>query len=1342
MTSSLPPPTIFIPGESVWNHFLERLENTFLYCGVTCKEVKKAYLLAALNDEVLSLLHSLCLPTKVTNKNFEELTDLLTQHFKPVKSCFAARKEFYSLQQNSGETVVEFSARVRKSASDCQFGAELEVIMRDIFILGLTQTKIRERLMEEDPTDKSLTFSKALTLAAAKEASLKSTSAPQIKIEPSDSFYMSKKSVSSQKPSYQKTEQQQPCEVCGRKNHPTKSCKYKAYSCHKCHKKGHLAPVCKTKFLTEETTEEEVTLCDSFFNFPTCHQNDFTMDLNIFGQIYTFEIDTGSFYNIIAEKFYLENFKKVPLCQNEVKLCDYVGHKIHPMGKIKLLVGNDSKFHELEFHVIPNGGPPLIGRQGLKMLKSTYSEQILFVDPYIKNISNDISNIIKSYPKVFQPSLGTFSNYKITLQLKEGTQPKFFKARPLPILLKSKVEDELNRLLELGILEKVECSEWATPIVPVLKSDGSIRICGDYRLTINPVLLSNQYPLPRLDHICSSFGGAKFFSKIDLKDAYQQLLLEDKSKSLTTINTHIGLLRYTRLCFGITSAPGEFQKVVDDLLRGLQGVGSLLDDIYISGRTREEHNQRLDKVLKILNSSNLRVKVSKCSFGCTSMEYLGHKFDEKGLHATDKHIKAIINAPPPKDATALKSFLGLVSFHLKFIPNASEILYPLYRLGKKDVKFIWTKSCHIAFEKIKKILTSEPVLAHFDPSLPLQLTVDASAKAVGAVLSHIDDKNNERPIAYASKMLTDAQQKYATIEREAWAIIFGITHFKDYLFLKEFTLVTDHRPLLFIFGERKGIPIYAANRLQRWAYLISNYNYKIKYIKSKENRADYLSRIECRGSLTDPDDKMSYLNFIHENLPFRISWHTIRQETRIDPILSQVIRILMHGGSLPDKNENLKPYRKRFDQLTVDHGCVMWGYRVIIPEKFQNKILQLLHANHLGAVKMKSFARNYFWWPALDRDIEQCANSCETCCHFRPSPPKAVLQPYPWPKNPWTRIHIDFLGPINKKISCFVVMDSTTKWIEGFFVSSMTAETAMSKLSELFARFGLPRALTSDGAKCFVGAEFSAFLFKYGIQHLVGAPFHPQSNGSAESAVKIVKKCILKSLAEEKNLSQSLNDYLLQYRNTEHATTGESPANLLLKRKPRTIFDLLLPSTEEIVETHQEKMIRNGGQRRKMFHVGELVWARDFRLNKPNWTKGCVQDTLGPQTYLIKTEDNLLWKRHLNQLWPYLQGNNSPDICQSRSQSPVPDDSIGSPRHCNTDTVEEVEQDIERSELNQGRNSPKDVLNERVNLTPNEVLDTGQEDFQMEENINPHQEQATPSLPKRIVRKPVRYSPE
>ena len=212
----------------------------------------------------------------------------------------------------------------------------------------------------------------------------------------------------------------------------------------------------------------------------------------------------------------------------------------------------------------------------------------------------------------------------------------------------------------------------------------------------------------------------------------------------------------------------------------------------------------------------------------------------------------------------------------------------------------------------------------------------------------------------------------------------------------------------------------------------------------------------------------------------------------------------------------------------------MWGCRVIVPEKFKKAILQQLHSNHIGATNMKSFARSYFWWPHLDRDIEQTATACEICCQFRPTPPKAMLQPWPWPKQPWTRIHVDFLGPIQKTINFFVIMDATSKWIEAFQVPALTAACAIDKLIEVFGRFGLPRSLTSDGAKCFVGNEFSEFLDKLNIiQHMVWASFHPQSNGAAESAVKIGKRCVLKTMAnsQKTSLSQALNRFLLQYRN-------------------------------------------------------------------------------------------------------------------------------------------------------------------------------------------------------------------
>nr|XP_024219289.1 uncharacterized protein K02A2.6-like [Halyomorpha halys] len=287
------------------------------------------------------------------------------------------------------------------------------------------------------------------------------------------------------------------------------------------------------------------------------------------------------------------------------------------------------------------------------------------------------------------------------------------------------------------------------------------------------------------------------------------------------------------------------------------------------------------------------------------------------------------------------------------------------------------------------------------------------------------------------------------------------------------------------------------------------------------------------------------------------------------------------GMKLPT-DESLRPFIYRENELTVEQGCLMWGYRVIIPAKFQHAILKELHSSHLGATKKKAYARNYFWWPKMDKDIQDLAKSCDICCTMRGAPPKSVLHPWPHPHVPWTRLHMDYLGPINGRISVFVVCDSTSKWIEAKIVKSTTAQTAIEILSDMFARFGLPRAISSDGARCFTGHEMTSFLKSHSIRHLVGAPFHPQTNGAGESAVKIVKTFLKKAISENPSnqyLQLSLNKFLSQYRNTEHAATGDSPANMLLKRKARTLFDQLLPSSNEQVSARQEEWIARGGRR-------------------------------------------------------------------------------------------------------------------------------------------------------------------
>ena len=382
------------------------------------------------------------------------------------------------------------------------------------------------------------------------------------------------------------------------------------------------------------------------------------------------------------------------------------------------------------------------------------------------------------------------------LKLKQDSQPKFVPARSIPFAIKDAVAQEIQHLESVGILKKVEFSRWATPVVPVLKRDGSFRICGDFKVTLNPALEVDQHPIPKPEDIFASLAGGELFTTLDLYQAYQQLLLDEESSELVTLNTHLGLYCYSQLPFGVASAPAIFQGTMDQLLNGLTGVRFYLDDIIITGKSTEEHLNHLPRLLEWLQDKGFRLKKDKCHFLQSSVEYLGHVIDTNGLHTTPTKQQAIAEARAPTNTSELRSFLGLVNYYGRFLPNVSTTLHPLNRLLQKRAAWVWFKKCKEAFQAIKGMLSSDQVLAHYNPTLPLSLAADASAYGVGAVISQKYADGGEHPIAYASRTLMPAEQKYAQVEKEALALVFGVKRFHQYLYGRHFTLITvpDHHP--------------------------------------------------------------------------------------------------------------------------------------------------------------------------------------------------------------------------------------------------------------------------------------------------------------------------------------------------------------------------------------------------------------------------------------------------------------------------------------------------------------------------------------------------------------------
>ena len=447
--------------------------------------------------------------------------------------------------------------------------------------------------------------------------------------------------------------------------------------------------------------------------------------------------------------------------------------------------------------------------------------------------------------------------------------------------------------------------------------------------------------LSRESKTCSQlWNRATRSQKIDLRQAYLQLPLEDYSKLLTTINTHKGLYVYNRLVFEITSSPAIWQRTMDKILQGLPGVQCNQDDMIITGRTDEKHLTNLRNVLSRLQEYGLNANASKCSFFRKEVVFCGMKVTEVGVHKTEDKSNAVKNAPIPSNKTELRSFLGMVNYYHKWLNNITHIAKPLYSLLQEKNPFKWNSACDEAFSKIKEMVASDKVLIRYDPNLPVRLACDASPYGIGAVLSQVTSTGDERPIAHASRTLNKGEENYH-LDKEALAIVWAVKKFFHYLCGRKFTLITDHQPLKFIFNPSKGIPAMSAARQQRDAIFLSGFNYDIEYRRQRRRSLPITSPIHClfRGWW---GGRCTVL--------FRGVGDDASQ--RRDPLISEIMNYVEHDNWPHKVSANLQPFSTRCHELSVQQGCLLWGHRLIVPAKLRKDILSSLHMGHLGVVKM------------------------------------------------------------------------------------------------------------------------------------------------------------------------------------------------------------------------------------------------------------------------------------------------------------------------------------------------------------------------------------------------------
>ena len=565
------------PENELFSVYLEHVQLFFIANGVE-DDKKVPVFLSVMGSKTYSVLRNLVAPTLPQEKTLAQLVVILKSHFKPKPVIIAERFHFHRRSQAMGESITEYLAELRRLSAHYSFGDHLKETLHDRLVCGLRSESIQKRLLAEA----ELTLTRAIEIALGMEAAEKTT-----------------KSLKEGETSIQQVSISQilraPCSRCGKTSHGPRDCRFQNAQCYKCGKFGHIASVCRsqgqqktrqsqsqprsiaqrnkggqtyrTRYVEAEREEvdSQQDQEDLFLHMVGgLAMPPIKVPLLVDNVLLEMELDTGAAITIISETKYKEQFPGKKLRELSTLPKTYSGERLRVVGETDVKVEYERQKASLTLTVVAGDGPSLLGRNWLQLMKLNWRSIKVVNTPK----DGSLNYLLDKFSDVFTGKLGIIKSYSAKLSLKAGEEPKFFKPRSVPYAVRGAIDEELDRLEQQGILEKVTHSEWATLVVAAPKSDGRYRICGDFKVTVNPALNVDQYPLPKVEDLLAMLAGGRKFTKLDLSQAYLQLELHPEARQYCTITTHRGLYQFTRLPFGISSAPAIFQKVMDTILQG------------------------------------------------------------------------------------------------------------------------------------------------------------------------------------------------------------------------------------------------------------------------------------------------------------------------------------------------------------------------------------------------------------------------------------------------------------------------------------------------------------------------------------------------------------------------------------------------------------------------------------------------------------------------------------------------------------------------------------------------------------------------------------------------------
>ncbi|HLP34775.1 MAG TPA: reverse transcriptase domain-containing protein [Amoebophilaceae bacterium] len=846
-------------------------------------------------------------------------------------------------------------------------------------------------------------------------------------------------------------------------------------------------------------------------------------------------------------------------------------------------------------------------------------------------------------------SMGLCTAYKPRIPL-NTEQPVFTPQYQIPFMMRKAMSEAIKAFLKMGVIQP-SSSPYNSSSLMVPKRDGGFRLVVDFR-RLNKHVVTDFHPLPRIQQIMETLHEAQYFTVLDLLHGFYNLEIDENDREKTAFSTHDRHWEFIRLPMGLKNSPSIFQRLMQIVLSGCLGTFAFIyiDDILIHSKTAERHLQDLTTILQRLKRAGLRIKASKCQLFRTEVEYLGFLTGREVLKVNPRKMEAITNFPRPVKVRDVQAFLGLIGYFRIFVRNFAERARPLYQLLKQDQQWHWTKECEDLFLAFKKILSEAPVLAFPDFTKPLILTTDASGYAAGAILSQIQD-GMERIIASASKVFSDKETCYSNTEREMTAVVYGIDHFKSYLWGNKFVVYTDNNAVAEIARQDKT----TSRKAFKWYTILHEYDFVVKHRDGKAMpHVDALSRYPA---IQEKDRRE-----IHYLSP---SWQT----TDFTPILDfSRWRDEMKTVQTPNKT-SLYEY-ERIDDLLYRKSLVERDRReLFVPEKVRSYVLAAYHDSpamgHTGEKRMLAAMKGTVYWPQLSQDVHNYVASCKKCQLHKSHRTKIQTAGRPAPTTCLAEVSMDLVGKLPRSFSGYhyvlCVQDRLSRFLIFVPIRDKQSDTVIKAfLAGWICRFGVPSKIVSDRGTEFMSSLFEALCKFLGVKHCPTTAYRPQGNSENERAHQHLHNYISMYLdeADAGNWDTLLHYAAWAHNSAVHRTLKRSPLEVLTGEKRRNI-STFLPKGEDLDESEdwlekyiglrfevlerirdetclaiakaqaltQEKL--NIHAKNPNWYIGQQVWVKEHPLTLvgKKWSakyKGpyVIKDVIRPQVLKIHLEED------------------------------------------------------------------------------------------------------------------------